>query len=185
LVGALRAFPNWYLDLANERNLSDARFASYEDLAELRALARKIDPARLVTASHAGDLRREDVRRYLREVKVDFLSPHRPRHAGSPGETEAKTREVLRWVEELGGSAPLHYQEPFRRDFGSWQPMVEDYRRDLAAARAGGAAGWCLHNGDRREAKDGRPRRSFDLSEGRLIDGLDPVEREVLKGLAR
>src|SRR5262249_52671260 len=50
LVTALKAHRNWYLDLANERNIKDRRFTSFADLKELRELVRKLDPHRLVTA---------------------------------------------------------------------------------------------------------------------------------------
>ena len=117
----------------------------------------------------------------MRTVEVDFLAPHRPRHAGSPRQTEAKTRELLGWMQELGRVAPVHYQEPFRRGFsGQWDPSAEDFAADLRQAIAGGAAGWCLHNGDQREQPDGRPRRSFDLRKGRLFDRLDDEERAFL-----
>jgi hypothetical protein len=49
LVTALKAHRNWYLDLANERNIKDKRFTSFADLKELRELVRKLDPHRLVT----------------------------------------------------------------------------------------------------------------------------------------
>src|SRR5262249_53597100 len=51
-------------------------------------------------------------------------------------------------------------------------------------ALAGGAAGWCWHNGDGRAAKDGRPRRSFDLREKRLFEQLDEEEGSALPLLA-
>jgi len=47
-------------------------------------------------------------------------------------------------------------------------------------AGAGGAAGWCFHNGDERSAKDGQPRRSFDLREKRLFEQLDEEENRPL-----
>jgi hypothetical protein len=87
LVTALKAHRNWYLDLANERNIKDKRFTSFADLAELRELARKLDPHLLVTASHAGDVSRDDLTEYLQTVRVDFLSPHRP----SPSSTAPPT----------------------------------------------------------------------------------------------
>src|SRR5262245_20633429 len=180
LVTALRSHPHWYLDLANERNIKDKRFASFADLKELRELVRKLDPRRLVTASHGGDISRADLREYLLTVRVDFVSPHRPRDADSPGQTEARSKEYRVWMKELGREVPLHYQEPFRRDYGRWQPRAEDFVTDLKGALAGGAAGWCWHNGDRRAAKDGRPRRSFDLREERLLDQLDEEERRAL-----
>src|SRR5262249_5795127 len=105
------------------------------------------------------------------------LSPHRPRTADSPGQTEARSKEYLALMKGLGRRVPLHYQEPFRRDFGKWQPRAEDYVTDLKGALAGGAASWCWHNGDNRAARDGRPRRSFDLRDKRLFEQLDEEER--------
>jgi hypothetical protein len=185
LVTALKPYQNWYLDLANERNRKNEAFLSVADLKVLRELARKLDPHRLVTASHAGDMSREDLREYLLTVRVDFLSPHRPRNAQSPHQTAEKSKEYLGWMKDLGRVVPLHYQEPFRRDFGKWQPGAEDFVTDLKGARAGGAAGWCLHNGDNRPAKDGQPRRSFDLRAQRLFEQLDAEETRALPLLAR
>jgi hypothetical protein len=184
LVTALKPWRNWYLDLSNERNVQDQRFTSFDELQRLRELARQLDPDRLVTASHAGDLGREDARKYLEEVKLDFLCPHRSRGAGSPAKTDAKTRECLAWMKELGRLAPLHYQEPFRRGYGKWEPQAADYLADLRGARAGGAAGWCFHNGSQRGQPDSRPRRSFDLRQQRLFDQLDQEELKALADLA-
>jgi hypothetical protein len=88
-------------------------------------------------------------------------------------------------MKELGREVPLHYQEPFRRDYGGWKPRAEDFVSDLEAARAGGAAGWCWHNGDNRGAKDGLPRRSFDLREKGLFEKLDEEEVRFLTLLER
>ena len=76
--------------------------------------------------------------------------------------------------------------EPHRQDIpnaGDWQPMAEDFLADLRGAVAGGAAGWCLHNGGRRAAADGQPRRSLDLRERRLLEQLDDEELSALAGL--
>src|SRR5262249_1295693 len=77
------------LDRSNGANIQDQRLTSFSELKELRARARELDAGRLVTASHAGDASEEDVRRYILEVGLDFLSIHRPRDASSPGETAA------------------------------------------------------------------------------------------------
>jgi hypothetical protein len=183
LVTALRAHRNWYLDLSNERNIQDKRHTPVAELKELRALVRQLDPDRLVTASHAGDLTRGQVQEYLGTAQVDFLAPHRPRNPQSPGQTEAKTRASLAWAQDLGRAVPVHYQEPFRRGFGKYEPTAQDFLTDLQAARAAGAAGWCFHTGDQRNRPDGRPRRCFDLRDGRLFDQLDAVEREALEGI--
>jgi hypothetical protein len=185
LVTALKSHRNWYLDLANERNIRDKRFTSFADLKDLRELVRELDAHRLVTASHAGDLNRADLSEYLTTVRLDFLSPHRQRTAASPGQTEATSKEYRVLTKELEREAPIHYQEPFRRDYGGWQPRAEDFATDLKAARAGGAAGWCWHNGSNRGAKDGRPRRSFDLHERRLFEQLDEEEVKFLTLLER
>src|SRR5262245_3425208 len=172
IVTALKPNRNWYFDLSNERNIRDKRFTSFDDLKVLREVIRQLDPARLVTASHAGDISKDDLREYLQAVKVDFISPHRPRDAGSPQQTDARTREYLDWMKELARVIPVHYQEPFRRGFGKWEPVAKDFIADARAAKASGAAGWCFHNGDERAEPDGQPRRSFDLREKRLFDQL-------------
>jgi hypothetical protein len=183
LVGALKGHPNWYLDLSNERNIRDKRFTPIEDLKQLRARVRQLDPKRLVTASHAGDLSRDELERYVQTVEVDFLSPHRPRDARSPQQTAAKTQELLGWMKALGRVVPVHFQEPFRRGYGRWEPRAADFLADARGARESGAAGWCFHNGDTRGQPEGRPRRSFDLREKRLFDQFDKEERTALEAL--
>jgi CubicO group peptidase (beta-lactamase class C family) len=186
IAAALKPFQNWYLDLGNERNIRDKRFTPMDHLKTLRERVRQLDPHRLVTASHAGDITREDLREYLETVTMDFISPHRPRNAASPSQTEAKSREYLSRMKEMDRLVPLHYQEPIRRGFGQWQPAAQDFITDARGAKAAGAAGWCFHNGDERDRLDGEPRRSFDLRQRRLFDQLDEVERkaiDALKGL--
>lgn len=184
LIGALRPHRNWYLDLANERDVRDDRFVAPAELKQLRERARQLDPERLVTASFGGhDLSESDVRDSLLTAGLDFLSPHRPRHPESPAQTEARTRAALDMAKRLGRVAPVHYQEPFRRGYQAWAPTAADFLADLRGAVAGGAAGWCFHNGSQRDAPDNRPRRSFDLRQQRLMDQLDPEERKVVEGV--
>jgi hypothetical protein len=186
IVIALKANQNWYLDLANERDVRDARFVGVEELKTLREDVRRLDPGRLVTASTGGhDLTEADVRDALLVARLDFLAPHRPRSPKSPGQTAEQTRQTLAVMNRLGRAAPLHYQEPFRRGYTQWQPTAGDFLADLRGAVQGGAAGWCLHNGSQRGAEGGRPRRSFDLSERRLFEQLDEEERKVAKAARR
>jgi len=187
LLVTLKPCRNWYLDLANERNIRDARYVSFEELVEVRRLAKKLDPTRLVTASHAGDMGKEELRRYLKEVEVDFIAPHRPREAKSPGETATRTREYLEWMKDIGRVIPVHYQEPFRRGYQPdyWEPKAEDFLTDLKQARQGSAAGWCLHNGAQEDKREGKPRRSFDMREARLFDQLDEEENKFIKQMIR
>jgi len=185
LLETLKPYRNWYLDLSNERNIGDSRHTSIDELHELRELARQLDVERLVTASHGGDIGSDELPKYLREAGVDFITPHRRRDSSSPKQTESKTREYLAEMRKLGRIVPVHYQEPFRRGYDKgWQPSADDFLNDLAQARAGGAAGWCFHNGDERGAAEGRPRRSFDLSERPLFEQLDSVEQRFIERLA-
>jgi predicted amidohydrolase len=183
LLRELKPYRNWYLDLANERDVRDQRFVSFDELKELRAGARLLDPQRLVTASAGGDISREDLREYLLTARVDFICPHRPRTALSPGQTEAMTGEYLKWMKEHGRTVPVHFQEPFRRGYGQGSLAADDFFTDLRGARAGGAAGWCFHNGDQRAASDRRPRRSFDMRTQRLFDQLDAEELQLVAGV--
>ncbi len=184
LVESLKPYRNCYLDLSNERNIGDSRHTSIDELRDLRELVRALDAQRLVTASHGGDIGGDELRAYVREVGVDFITPHRPRAASSPGRTEPKTREYLAAMLELDRVVPVHYQEPFRRGYDQgWRPSSDDFSTDLAQARAGGAAGWCFHNGDQRGAAEGRPRRSFDLREQGLFEQLDTEERKFIARL--
>lgn len=181
LIVALKEHRNWYLDLANEHDIRDDRHVPASELKTLRELVRRLDPTRLVTASFGGhDLSREDIRESLLVVGADFLSPHRPRNPESPGQTEARTRDCQAIMKELGRLAPVHYQEPFRRGYGHWEPKAADFLTDLRGALAGGAAGWCLHNGDQGDIPGNRPRRSFGLHDQRLFDQLDEEERTVI-----
>ena len=91
IVNGLQPYRNWYLDLANERNIADERFVGIDELAELRATARRLDERLLVTASSGGDISQEELRDLLRVVEVDFLCPHRPRDAASPAATTTAT----------------------------------------------------------------------------------------------
>jgi len=185
IAQALKPFRNVYIDVSNERNIRDRRHTSFAEVRELRDRIKAVDPERLVTASHAGDLSRQDVEQYVLGCLLDFLSPHLPRNAKSPWQTAQKTRECLAWVRELGRVIPMHHQEPFRRDFSPWQPRALDYMVDARQAREGGAAGWCLHNGSPKSGDPG-PRRSFDLrpDQGRLFDQLDGEERAAADRVA-
>ncbi len=182
LCTALKPYRNWYLDLANERDVGDRRFVGPDELKRLRDRVRELDAGRLVTASFGGhDLSANDIREALVTIGLDFLSPHRPRTRSSPAQTQPETRAALQKMRALGHVAPVHYQEPFRRGYGNWQPTAADFLTDLKGAIAGGAAGWCFHNGSQRNAPGEKPRRSFDLRTQRLWGQLDAEERALVE----
>lgn len=185
IIEALSTHRNWYLDLANERDVRDDRYVSADELKTLRSLARRLNPRLLVTASFGGhDLGEEDIREALSVIGVDLLCPHRPREADSPGQTEGQARASLALMKRIGHVVPLHYQEPFRRGYDRWEPTSSDFLKDLEGAVRGGAAGWCLHNGSQRKSPDGLPHRSFDMSRLRLFEQLDREERAAVERAA-
>lgn len=186
VVQALKNWHNWYLDLANEHDVGDQRYVSVAELKVLRQFVRELDSSRLVTASFGGhDLDESDVRAALFEAGLDFLAPHRPRTQQSARETRQQTAKLLVLMQRLGRPVPILYQEPFRRGYPGWQATVADFLADLNGARAGGAAGWCFHNGSQWNTADHQPRRSFDLDSSRLFPQLDAVERQVVLHLVR
>jgi hypothetical protein len=191
LASELKGLRNWYLDLANENNIpgrgKKPKTLSFEVLAAMRRAVGDIDPKRLVTVSYVRDAAEADLRHYLIDVGVDFLSPHRIRRPGCAEQTEESTKQCIEIMEKIGRVVPVHYQEPFRRDFSSrhFQPSAGDFTTDLRGAIEGGAAGWCFHNGDNRAASDHNPRRSFDMRNSRLFDQLDSEEHKALKELSR
>jgi HEAT repeat len=181
LVNELRTNRNWYLDLSNEHDVRDERFVSNDELKELRAEVRRLDPNRLVTASFGGhDLSPDEIRTAVLTIGLDFMCPHRPRDLESPGQTFAKTTNYVAVLKQIGSLVPVHYQEPFRRDYGDWQPGAEDFLADLRGGINGGAAGWCFHNGAAPDAAGNGLRRCFDLRLNKLFDQLDAEERKFL-----
>jgi hypothetical protein len=185
IITSLKPYRNWYLDMGNERNIRDKRFVSIEELAKLRKFVKGLDPDRLVTASYVGDIKKDELKTILLDARVDFLAPHRPRHAKSAEQTAAQTKKYFELMKQLGRTVPVHYQEPFRRGFTPkrWQPNTEDFLADLKGALEAGAAGWCLHNGDQKDKPQSKPRRSFDMREARLFDQLDEQEMKFIRQL--
>jgi hypothetical protein len=180
LVEALKAHRNWYLDLANEHDVRDTRYVPNPELQALRETVRAIDPHRLITASFGGDVRESDLREAVVPLAFDFICPHRPREPGSAQKTETQTRLYLALLTQIHRLVPVHYQEPFRRGYGQWEPTAADFLADLKGALAGGAAGWCFHNGQQKGASNQQPKRSFDLRSERLFDQFDPEELKVI-----
>lgn len=188
IIKALKPYRNWYLDLSNERSCKDERYTTFAEIRKLLEAAKLIDPERLITASAGGDIPHDEMEGYLLKAKVDFICPHRPRSTKSAHETQAKSREYLKWMKEIGRIVPLHYQEPFRRGFTrGWEPKAADFITDALGSLKGGAAGWCLHNGNdlQRRNKKGKALRSFDMREKRLFDTLDEEEMTALQRLSQ
>lgn len=186
LAKALKPYRNVYFDVGNERDIHDARYVSKEDVGALISAVKEIDPKRLCTASGVPGSW-DDLAEYIRIGKCDFIAPHLGRDKDSSSQTLGKVKEFIGWMSDSSlPRVPILLQEPFRRDYGSYQPTEEDYFTDAAGAKLGGAAGWCLHNGSNGPNSQERRFRSMRMtdSDGRLYDQLDAVELKVAHGLA-
>jgi hypothetical protein len=183
IAQALKPYRNVYIDLCNEH---DIQFVSFKEMKKRLDWVKEVDSERLVAASYwLYDTSRAALREYYVQVRPDILAPHLPRYQEAPQRTEEKTLDLLRMMPRLGETIPVHYQEPFRRGFrpDEWEPQVEDFLADLKGAIAGGAAGWCFHNGDQRDRPENRPYRSFGMREQRLFDQFDEEDRRILEGI--
>jgi len=183
LAKELLPFRNVYFDVANERDVPGARFVSFDEMGQLIAAIKEIDPTRLCTAS-GGQRDKNILNEYLTTGKCDFIAPHLCRNEDCPSKTIGTVRQLIVWMEELHHRVPIHLQEPFRRSYGRYDPTEENYFRDNTGGKIGGAAGWCLHNGDTRSRADRLPQRSFlmDDESGRMYAQLDQVEKAVADG---
>ncbi|UCD36989.1 MAG: cellulase family glycosylhydrolase, partial [Fidelibacterota bacterium] len=184
LARQLQPYRNLYIDVGNERNVGDSRFASLKEVTELIAAIKEVDPERICTASDGSDIPNEGVAPRT-AAGLDLLCPHRRRDSNSPAETRDDAQRLLKAAEEAGRVVPIHYQEPFRRDYSpDWNPTASEFLTDLDGAVRGGAAGWCFHNGSSRHSEDRRPYRSFDMRQHGLFEQLDREERDLVKTAA-
>lgn len=177
----LKPYRNIYFDVGNERDVRDARYVSYEEMGELISAVKSIDPRRLCTASGVPGSA-QDMTNYLIKGHCDFIAPHLGRDKDSPKRTKSTVEQFISWMKEASlKRVPVHLQEPFRRDYGSYQPQEDDYYIDVIGAIEGGAAGWCLHNGSSKAESGKRRFRSFRMTDndGRLYAQLDEVELAV------
>lgn len=184
-VKALRNQRNWYLDLANERNNPGTSHVPATVLRQWRDQAKKLYPSLLITASHWNDIPMDRIGEYVDTIGVDFLSPHGDRLPEAVANRAQLTEQYRKALRDRKRVMPVMYQEPSRRDFidgkgNKWQPSGEDLITELKNSRQGGAAGWCLHNGDNHFAADRMPLRSFDLRTERLFPQFDAEERKFL-----
>ena len=180
----LLPYRNLYIDVGNEREVKDSRFVSLDEVAELIVAIKEVDPERICTASDGSDISTEGVAPRI-AAGLDMLCPHRRRNSKSPVETRDDAQRLLKAAEESGRVVPIHYQEPFRRDYSrGWDPTASDFLADLDGAVRGGAAGWCFHNGSSRHSEGKRPYRSFDMSQEGLLEQLDQEESDVVETAA-
>jgi len=180
----LLPYRNVYIDIANERDVGDARFVSISECGQLINAIKAIDPQRLCTASGVPGSQSE-MNTFRTVGHLDFIATHLCRDASCPAQTLGTVKQFITWMTANGFRIPVHLQEPLRRGYGSYNPIVEDFYRDDTGGKIAEAAGWCLHNGQNQLSGDSRPFRSFLMNntEGRLYSQWDSVELTVTPAL--
>lgn len=176
LTQVLRAETNVAFDLANEWDEK----RTPDEIAQLLRAVRVEDRNRHVTVSISGPVEFQFGRMSqlwrawnmlgIKRDMVTYLAPHFERGRSW---AEREERNVAAYVRAAGG-IPVYCEEPHRRGYaasGHPLPAAFEFFRAANGAQRAGAVAWCFHNGH------------FDVREKRLIEQLDDVEKDVMRGL--
>jgi hypothetical protein len=176
LAGELLDYRHIFFDLGNERDVGDSRFLSVDEVRDLAAAVRAVDPDRLVTASLGGNPPDAAAAKYIdlySTADVDFATPHFPRNDEWADQTAERIEAMRAILLDAGWDRPIYLQEEARRGYGDATWPKSDFLTAVAEAAGAGAAGWCFHND-----------AGFDLSSGSFFDYLDDVELDTIDELA-
>src|SRR5262249_5515771 len=130
-------------DIQNERNVTDRRFMSESDAADIYQAIKAADPARIATASLAPEPARSAADSNAR-VGGDVTAYHDPR--GSDWYQLGVVRSVVNDLKTNG--KPVYLQEPTpTRNNGSTaiNGPASIFLQAMANAKLAGAAAWCFH----------------------------------------
>lgn len=176
LAGEVRAYRNAWIDLGNERDVGDARYLSVEQVRDLAAAVREVDPDRLLTASGGGSTGEQAAVSWdeLYEVAdLDFATPHFQRDDEWAAATESRVTAMRAGLLAEGWDRPIYLQEEARRGYAGAEWPKEMFLTAVAGARRAGAAGWCFHTD-----------AGFDLATAGFFEQLDEVELDLIDELA-
>jgi len=176
LAQELLPYRHIFFDLGNERDVGDARFLSVEEVRDLAAAVRAVDPDRLVTASLGGNPPDAAAAEYIdlySTANVDFAAPHFVRDDAWAEQTAERIEAMRAILLDAGWDRPIYLQEEARRGYGDATWPKSDFLTAVSEAAAAEAAGWCFHND-----------AGFDLSSGSFFDYLDEVELDTIDELA-
>lgn len=135
----------------NEDDPDCSRHLTLQQVAQVRAAIREVDPSRLVTASRNGFSFLpgiDDYQSYRNTGKVDFIATHRPGRTRDQIWSRLTDDEVVLIKQTLGPNVPILFDEPNR----CGQNMNCNHASSLNAflnaarnAKRAGAAGWFFH----------------------------------------
>jgi hypothetical protein len=170
---ALKPFRNSLFDIQNE---FDKNGLTVAEAREIRAAIRRVDPARLVTASGSGAYDPEEAARFAMANGMDLIAIHDPREEGSWFLERTLDEIVSRAFRAAApGKRPVYLQEP--TGWGSRSDDDRDeghFRSAVRAARRAGAAAWVFHQrvGFNLQGESFRVRISRDEAMKRTLESL-------------
>ncbi len=179
LATQLASFPNIYFDIANECDVMDARYVSPSEITQIVARCKQYKPGVLCTASQTPTSASALYNMYI-ATGCDFIAPHLCRDQGCASQTYGTVTNLITWMNQYSRRMPVQLQEPFRRGYTTYNPVLSDFLTDCAGGKDAQGAGWCFHNGA--GPGDTRPYRCFDMKngEGRLFAQIDSEEWKVV-----
>ena len=185
VTGAIRPYRNVLFDLYNEHDHPDGPI-SHAAARVLRDRVKAIDGERVVTMSSteshivspAGAVDERGAANLGGEVgtdagsaALDIVAPHFPRTDDWAAATGARISAVRAALNRIGKPVPIYLNEE-RRATPSARIAPDAYRRALAHAQQGGAAGWVFHTA-----------AGFELRTAAFADALSADERAALQSL--
>jgi len=139
---ALLPYRNVLIDIENERNLYGpfGRPLAASDVAAIAATIKRIDPARIVTASNSQDMPAGAASQFTSDTGLDVTAYHDPRIGSwyAAGQIQSVVDALRR------NGRPVYLQEPTRFPNPSTD-RADYFRQAHANAKRAGAAAWCFH----------------------------------------
>lgn len=157
----LRVYRNILIDVQNEFN-GRITHLSDDEVRELIAAIKEVDPGRLVTASLANEIAPEEVAARTNAVGADVVAWHESRN---PWRFDAMDQLVERV--RMATKKPVYLGEPAVMEDGL---TALEFIAAVTNAKKGGAAAWTFHT-----------RAGFDLSSRSIRDALTEQEREFVR----
>jgi hypothetical protein len=175
VASALAGEPNVYFDVMNE-HAHAAGPASHADVARFFSAARSASGSAVLTVSDSyvfgGSVDTGHVDAEL-GAGTQMISPHMERTGDWWAQTGNRTRALKNYLASRGRNIPVLLDEDARRGHSGLNPSRDEFFEAARQARDAGAAGWVFHTD-----------AGFNLSAAGFFDALDPVEQEVMNGLA-
>jgi len=144
-TNALRSYDNLLFDIQNERNVTDRRFMSEEDVGRIYRAVKAADPARITTADNSlgQDWGPQYATDFTARLGLDVVAFHESR--GPQWYLPPFYQSIVRTMKAAG--RPVYLQEPnsTRDSTYTANDRADYFLRAIVSAKLAGAAAWCFH----------------------------------------